>query len=1032
MSTPAPKIDLRTAVEISQQARDLLKVFAPEWKESGASGGGEDLASALIEIFARYSEIIINRLNQTPNKNFLAFLDLLGASLMPPQPARAPLTFSLSEGSAVDGVVPAGTQVAATPAEGESDPVIFETERELVVTAARLDSIFVREPERDLYANLSALASEGDSTVMPLFEGDTPIDHILYVGDLDVFGLPKLTNAQLTLDFDRILQDEMTIAWERLDGTEWSEMVRSKTAADSQQHVVAFGAIAPIPPGQVEGIETESRWVRGRLITPITLSETQSPGEARANQLPLLNSLAITGSIGGEVTPENSFANQAPLDTSKDFLPFGPQPAVGDAWLISQSEAFSQAGVRVALNIEVTAGVKASDDLDLKWEFWNGAGWVELKPVDVEPNPGQVQDSTAKLTKSGSVALRLPAPAATKEINGVEGSWLRARVARGNYGSDIEYKEVDFGNNNKGFVISALPTFAPPLIGSLKISYAGDKSEPPDVVMAYNNFAFSEPVPGELPKPFRAVNEPEAGGETRPAFYLGFTPPGRGFSQRAVSVYLSLVEPLFGAAPVTSTTAKPVSLAWEYWNGKGWGKLIVNDGAAALTRPGIIEFLPPSDFSLRREFGQSRYWARVRWDDGQFDVKPQAGRVLLNTTMASQSATVREEILGSSDGNKNQTFKTTLAPILSGQRLEVREGELPSAAEQRDIRAEEGEDAINITDEEGQPSDVWVRWHETPDFYGSGPRDRHYRLDHLTGEVRFGDGASGMIPPPGAGNLRMALYRTGGGLAGNKPAGAIIQLKTTAPYVDKVTNHLPATGGADAETYESLLERAPRTIRHNYRAVTVEDFEDVAMLASPEMARAKCVPLRNLGEDPLDRLVQIDPLSDLPGLRGHVSVIIVPRSVAPKPLPSLELIERVEDYLGAYCLATARVSVVGPIYIRVDVTTEISLVSLEGAGAVEGDVRQSLADFLHPLSGGLDGKGWDFGREPHLSDLYALIESVPGVDHVNSLTLGENVDDDDVAALGLTPDTAVSEIKKTGRFLVYSGAHAVSLQFEDQ
>src|SRR5262249_25879770 len=149
-------------------------------------------------------------------------------------------------------------------------------------------------------------------------------------------------------------------------------------------------------------------------------------------------------------------------------------------------------------------------------------------------------DGTAKLTKSGSVVLRLQAPSAIKEINGVEGSWLRARIAKGNYGKDVEFRQVDFGNNNRGFIISALPTFAPPLVSSLKIAYAGDKSTPPDVVVAYNNFAFIAPAPGRLPKPFRPVSEPEAGGETKPAFYLGFASPGQSFSQRAVSVYLSL------------------------------------------------------------------------------------------------------------------------------------------------------------------------------------------------------------------------------------------------------------------------------------------------------------------------------------------------------------------------------------------------------------------------------------------------------------------------------------------------------------
>lgn len=301
-----------------------------------------------------------------------------------------------------------------------------------------------------------------------------------------------------------------------------------------------------------------------------------------------------------------------------------------------------------------------------------------------------------------------------------------------------------------------------------------------------------------------------------------------------------------------------------------------------------------------------------------------------------------------------------------------------------------------------------MRWHEVTDFYGSGPRSRHYVLDHLTGEISFGDGLHGLIPPVGNGNIRLARYQIGGGKAGNKPAGTIVQLKTTVPYVDKVTNTEAAAGGADAETPDSLLERAPRTIRHGNRAVTVEDYEDLAMLASPEVARTRCIPLRNLEED---------PLGAQPPVRGEVSVIIVPRSSEAKPQPSLELLSQVQDHLEAYSVPTAHVSVVGPLYVRVEVNAEIALVSLEGASVVERAVQQQLASFLHPLTGGPDGTGWDFGRKPHGSDLYALIEKVPGVDHIRSLTITESEDQLGVSA--------------TGRFLVFSGTHTISLVFEE-
>jgi hypothetical protein len=41
----------------------------------------------------------------------------------------------------------------------------------------------------------------------------------------------------------------------------------------------------------------------------------------------------------------------------------------------------------------------------------------------------------------------------------------------------------------------------------------------------------------------------------------------------------------------------------------------------------------------------------------------------------------------------------------------------------------------------------------------------------------------------------------------------------------------------------------------------------------------------------------------------------------------------------------------------VNVNVEIGLSSLEGASTVEQAVKATLEQFLHPLTGGLDGKG---------------------------------------------------------------------------
>ena len=83
---------------------------------------------------------------------------------------------------------------------------------------------------------------------------------------------------------------------------------------------------------------------------------------------------------------------------------------------------------------------------------------------------------------------------------------------------------------------------------------------------------------------------------------------------------------------------------------------------------------------------------------------------------------------------------------------------------------------------------------------------------------------------------------------------------------------------------------------------------------------------------------------------------------------------------------------------------------------MERALHEKLAAFLHPLTGGLDGTGWDFGRAPHRSDFFALIESVPGVDHVRYLQITETEDQPGV--------------RRTGRFLVFSGQHRIALVFE--
>ena len=124
---PAPKLDDRTYAEIVQEAIRLIPRYCPEWTNHNPSDPG----ITILELCAWMTELILYRLNRVPEKNYIAFLNMIGIHLRTPQPALGLVTFQLIEG-AERQVVPEGTQIA-TPQTADEETVIFETQRDLIV-----------------------------------------------------------------------------------------------------------------------------------------------------------------------------------------------------------------------------------------------------------------------------------------------------------------------------------------------------------------------------------------------------------------------------------------------------------------------------------------------------------------------------------------------------------------------------------------------------------------------------------------------------------------------------------------------------------------------------------------------------------------------------------------------------------------------------------------------------------------------------------------------------------------------------------
>ena len=448
------------------------------------------------------------------------------------------------------------------------------------------------------------------------------------------------------------------------------------------------------------------------------------------------------------------------------------------------------------------------------------------------------------------------------------------------------------------------------------------------------------------------------------ALLLGFDDPGA-FPALELSLAIwtpdhSPSVPFKCGLPDSPSFASAI-LRWEFWNGGQWQALsLLKDETRAFTRSGHVYLKTPNKGMHRAVIApeiKAFYWIRARLERSQYERPPKLLAIRTNTISVRHAETVRDEILGGSNGRRDQVFRLASAPVLR--------------------------DTLRLEIDQGSGAEIWAR---VDDFFGSGPADLHYVLNRTTGEIRFGDGRTGNIPVANPtnpeGNIVAREYRFGGGKRGNVPAAAIKTLTTSVDGIDDntVANLLPADSGRDEETLDEAKKRAPRAIRSRCRAVTAEDFELLAMEAS-SIKRAKALPLYH---------------PDFPGINvpGVVTVIVVPDGDAPAPTPSEGTLRNVCGYLDQRRLLTTELYVIKPSYQRVEVRSEVIVQDNADLAEVKQGIEQSLLDYFHPLKGGEDGLGWPFGGTIFYSRVNQRCFMIPGVQSVANLVIvldGEEV-----------------------------------------
>lgn len=394
--------------------------------------------------------------------------------------------------------------------------------------------------------------------------------------------------------------------------------------------------------------------------------------------------------------------------------------------------------------------------------------------------------------------------------------------------------------------------------------------------------------------------------------------------------------------------APPVNLVWEYRprpNDTFWQRLnLFEDETLAFTREGYIRVEGPQDIQSSIEPGldpKARFWIRVRLDGTRIypsNQIPELDFLRPNTVDALNLSTVREEILGESEGHPGELFELQRKPVDKTSlklRTELESGEVEE-------------------------------WKRVDDFLASKPDDPHYTLNATAGIILFGDGERGRIPDASA-QVIATEYRYGGGARGNRSGpGTIKSPQTVLVGVDKVTNERPAVGGADEQTLEELKLEAPSLLRRRDRAVTPEDFKALAEEIGG-VARARA-------------LSQYHPDHPKVAVPGAITVVIVPDNEDKPPKPSGDLIRQLCAIFDEKRLLTTEVFVKGPEYQEVRIEARVTAAPYASFDSVTIKIIEALNQLLDPRKG-------EFGRELFPTSLFSVILRVPEVVAVVSLNL---------------------------------------------
>lgn len=261
-------------------------------------------------------------------------------------------------------------------------------------------------------------------------------------------------------------------------------------------------------------------------------------------------------------------------------------------------------------------------------------------------------------------------------------------------------------------------------------------------------------------------------------------------------------------------------------------------------------------------------------------------------------------------------------------------------------------------------SDDTRPWLPRHDLLASSRFDRHFTVEVDNdgyAHLRFGDGFHAARPKPDS--TFTANYRVGSGAAGNVGAESIRRVVWNGGGINLVRNPLAAAGGREPESLEQVRQYAPQAFRTQERAVTAADYAAVTE-RHPEVQKAAAT-LRWTG--------------------SWYTVFITVDRTGGRPVDAA-FEKEIRAFIERFRMAGQDIEIDAPRFVSLELVFSVCVKAGYYRSQVKADLLKlfSSRDYADGTRGFFHPDNFTFGQPVYLSQLIALVMSVPGVQWVNA------------------------------------------------